>query len=479
MLTDRPSRAPELIARYAGSLHAAAPKEHHVVSALGAWLVLAVAGQAATADPEGGDAGARRAVEAALGLPLVEAGRVAVDLLAGLPPAVAAALGLWWREDQVTDRLTAYMARLPAGATREPLTGQEQLDAWARERTFGLIDRFPSEVDPRWLLVLASAVATRVSWEQPFDVVPATELAGPGRRGGFADSVTRALRSAPYEHDVRLVRTQAAGLVGANVAGSREGLAVVSVLAAADIDRAAALAAAHEVALGLNGARIGDPVSLFDVPTGASDLGEIVEEDVIIGRDDSVERGFAILPTWHASSDLDLLDGPTGDGFRGAGRLLADLLPPGEKWLEARQAAVASYTREGFQAAAVTDIGAVLSGRRAVRRTLTLCFNRPYAAVAVTVPPAGRGDIAGIHDEASTATAGFVLPVFSAWVAEPAETPTPAQTPPGPTPPDRQSRQAETTTHPTTTHPTRSASGSLADQLRRAREARRRPRDGA
>jgi hypothetical protein len=269
MLTDRhPSRNPELIARYAATLHAAAPKEHHVVSALGAWLVLAVAGQAATADPEGGDAGARRAVEAALGLPLAEAGRVADDLLAGLPPAVAAAVGLWWREDQVTDRLTAYMARLPAAATREPLTGQQQLDAWARERTFGLIDRFPGEVTADWLLVLASAVATKVSWQRPFAVVPATELARPTRRDrrrGFADAVTRALRSV-HGHDVRLVRTQAAGLVGAHAAASREGLAVVSVLAAADVDRAAALAAAHEVALGLNGARIGDPVSLFDVP---------------------------------------------------------------------------------------------------------------------------------------------------------------------------------------------------------------------
>src|SRR3954470_20646330 len=108
------------------------------------------------------------------------------------------------------------MARVPAAATREPLTGQEQLDAWARERTFGLIDRFPGEVDPDWLLVLASAVATKVSWERPFDVVPATELAGPahgGRLGGFADAVTRALRSDAWGHDVRLVRTQAAGLV--------------------------------------------------------------------------------------------------------------------------------------------------------------------------------------------------------------------------------------------------------------------------
>jgi hypothetical protein len=126
---------------------------------------------------------------------------------------------------------------------------------------------------------------------------------------------------------------------------------------------------------------------------------------------------------------LDLLDGPTGDGFRGAGRLLADLLPAGEARLAARQAAVASYTREGFEAAAVTRMVVAMSGRDVVRRTLTLRFNRPYAAVAVAVPPAGPPGVDGTHQEASTAPTGFVLPVFSAWVAEPTETPTP--------PPDR------------------------------------------
>src|SRR5881397_912651 len=79
---------------------------------------------------------------------------------AGMPgPA-----GLWRRKDQVTDRLTAYMARLPAGATREPLTGQQQLDAWARERTFGLIDRFPGEVTPDVLLVRSRAHASSCCW---------------------------------------------------------------------------------------------------------------------------------------------------------------------------------------------------------------------------------------------------------------------------------------------------------------------------
>jgi hypothetical protein len=421
-----------MIARYAATLHAAAPREHHVVSGLGAWLVLALAGQADTADSDrgtGGDAGAHRAVEAALGLPVAEAGRVAVDLLSGLSPAVAAAVGLWWREEVATDRLTAYLGRLPTGATREPLTGQQQLDAWARERTLGLIDSFPLQVTDDLMLVLASAVATKVRWWQPFDVVPATELAISGRRGGFADAVTRALRSVRGQ-DVRLVSTQAAGLVGAHVAASKDGLAVVSVLGAPDVDRAGVLAAAHEVALGLDGrriGRIGQWVSLFEVPAGRSELGEIVEETATITRG-STEEGCAVLPTWHASTDIDLLEGPTADGFGAAGRLLAGLLPPGPKRLEARQGAVASYTREGFEAAAVSGVGVALSGppppRRVLRRRLTLRFDRPYAVVAVAVEPSRLRDRAGVDQQSGGhTTTGFILPVFSAWVAKPAETP--------------------------------------------------------
>jgi hypothetical protein len=239
--------------------------------------------------------------------------------------------------------------------------------------------------------------------------------------------VTRALRSVPG-HDVRLVRTEAAGLVGAHVAASGDGLAVVSVLGARDADRAAVLTAAHEVALGLDGTRIGTPISLFDVPAGSSDLGEIVEDTARVGVGvDRVEVGYAVLPTWQASTQLDLLAGPPADGFRSAGYLLAGLLPPGPPALEARQVAVASYTREGFEAAAITALAVALSAphrpNEVPRRTLTVRFDRPYAAVAVAVEPPAQQPVAGVDAEASpTARAWFGLPVFSAWVAEPAET---------------------------------------------------------
>ncbi|MGZ4649439.1 MAG: hypothetical protein ACXV3A_02715, partial [Kineosporiaceae bacterium] len=417
------------VAGYAAALHGAARSEHHVVSPLGAWLLLALAGLA----DGGAEAGAREQLAAALGLPLRDAGRVAVELLDAPHPAVAASVGMWWRDDVATDRLRDYAARLPNAATREVLSGQEQLDGWVRERTLGLIDRFPLRVTPDVLLLLASALATTVRWLQPFTVVPGTELAAVGRPGGFADRVSRALRSVSG-HDVRLVRTRSVGLVGAHVAASGDGLAVVSVLGPADADRADVLAAAYEVARSLDGVSIGDALSLFDVPPGPSEFGEIVEDTAPSkGGLEPIERGIAVLPAWQAATELDLLRGPSAGAFGAAGQLLGALLPEHPLRLEARQVAVARYTREGFEAAAVTGLGvrlsAVLPLSEVPRRTLTLRFGRPYAAVAVAVRPPGEtrrsapGAPAARWATGRIAPAWFGVPVFSAWVAEPWETP--------------------------------------------------------
>jgi hypothetical protein len=137
-----------------------------------------------------------------------------------------------------------------------------------------------------------------------------TERARPVHRRTGEDPLTRG----------RLVRLDAK-LTPRPVGGLREQRRSAA-LSAADVDRAAVLAAAHEVALGLDGIRIGQRVSLFDVPAGRSDLGDIVEETVTVAGD-STEEGCAVMPTWHASTDMDLLEGPTADGFRAAGRLPA------------------------------------------------------------------------------------------------------------------------------------------------------------
>ena len=417
MTADELSKgAAAAVARYAAALHWAARSEHHVVSPLGAWLVLALAGLA----DDGAEAGAREQLEAALGLPLRDAGRVAVELLEQPHPAVAASVGMWWRDDVATDRLRDYEARLPKATTARLLGGQDRLDALG-PRTHPRADRPVSPPDHARRAARArlgagddGALAAAVH------VVPGTELAAVWRPGGFAGGVSRALRSVSG-HDVRLVPTRAVGLVGAHVAASGDGLAVVSVLGPADAERADVLAAAYEVARGLDGVYIGDPVSLFDVPPGPSEFGEIVEDTAPSkGGLEPIEQGIALLPAWQAATELDLLRGPSGGAFAAAGQLLGALLPERPLRLEARQVAVARYTYEGFEAAAVTGLGVRMSAVRPVsevpRRTLTLRFDRPYAAVAVAVrPPEGRPRSASGAPAAQWAT-GRIAP---AWFGVP------------------------------------------------------------
>jgi hypothetical protein len=65
---------------------------------------------------------------------------------------------------------------LPRAARTGDIPTQQSLDEWTEERTLGLIRRFPLEVSADDALLLASALATKVSWEVPYDLVPSAAL---------------------------------------------------------------------------------------------------------------------------------------------------------------------------------------------------------------------------------------------------------------------------------------------------------------
>jgi hypothetical protein len=372
------------VARYATAFHRAIGDGHHVASPLGAWLLLALAAPAAYGD-------ARDRLADVLGADVDEARAVAASLLAEPHPAVASAAATWLR-DVSTEALRGWLAGLPAQVEVGDMPTQAQADAWASEHTSGLIDAFPVTITPRTVLVLASALATRVSWVVAFDVAPAAEL---GVGSPWAGRVTRVLRSPPA-HQAFISTTRDAGDVAAHTATSTDGLAVTSVIASADAEPVAVLAAAHEIALGSVRTR-----SLFDLPLGDSPLWTVVESRSDGGNE---ERHTAVLPAWSAQSDH-ALDGPQL-GFEAAADALIALLPPGEYESAAKQSAVARYSRTGFEAAAVTAVGiraTAMREPRGVRRTAILRFGHPYAVVAVAQ---GGGPWHGV-------------PVFSAWVASP------------------------------------------------------------
>jgi hypothetical protein len=369
------------LAAYAVRMHTGAGTAHHVASPLGAWLLAALC--APVGDEE---------LAAALGADLDTAYGWASALLDQPHEAVLSAAGLWTRG-------VDWPAPLPAAVETGDLPDQAWLDAWADRHTLGLIKRFPVTVSPEVVLLLATALATKVSWEAPFDVVPGTRLAGWG-----VDAVL-ATPGVGHWHDCRIVST-AVGDVAVHTARAREDLDVTSVVAAPGVPAAEVIAAAYDIAAAPRR-------SLFDLPLGEGPLWTITERPArTTAPDGREERCTAVLPAWSADSDHDLARPELG--LPAAARSAAAALGLGVFAYEARQSAVASYTRVGFEAAAVSAM-AVATGyqepRDGVERTAELRFGHPYAVVATARDQrweAGRGTVVGPWHG---------LPVFSAWVA--------------------------------------------------------------
>ena len=191
------------LGRYAEQLHAKAGDGHHVVSPLGAWMVVALCAPAAEWERD------REALARALGADPGAAFRLAATLLSAPHPLVAAAGGLWLRSGFETPGFKSWLEALPQAVTTGDLPSQADLDDWADDHTAGLIKRFPIEITPTVVCLLASALATRVSWEVPFDVVSAAELGeGPWSHG--LGSALRAPRGDP-RHRQFLAATEGAG----------------------------------------------------------------------------------------------------------------------------------------------------------------------------------------------------------------------------------------------------------------------------
>lgn len=169
-----PERVTALVDRYARRVYPAVLEQHtgsSVSSPLGVWLLLAACVSAAAGD-------LRAALEEVLGCSADEAGELLAAFMAAPPPALRAAIALWVRASDATEKLAAWVRGLPAAVESGPMPTQQEANAWAERSTLGLIKSFPVEIDESTRIVLASALATKVSWWAPFDVVPAAEHLG-------------------------------------------------------------------------------------------------------------------------------------------------------------------------------------------------------------------------------------------------------------------------------------------------------------
>lgn len=351
-----------------------------ILSGAGAWPLLSALAEAAD-DP------ARGELAEAVGLPADEALDAARELLRILEqsPAVHTALGLWTALSVPIN--AQWAARLPSAAhgvlDPDPARAQAALDAWVEKETEGLLHHMPVQVQPSTLLVLASALTVRTQWERPFDASP---TAG---RGPWAER--RALAG--------LFRTTALSDAGFRVATSDDGpvtLATVRGHNGIDVVLALGEPDAHPGAV---------------LATAAATCGPLSEPGLRIERIESVDlarphpgpgltvteiHGFDPKPTaslqtvaFTVDAHHDLLKQAGLFGLRTASDGSVGHFP-GISGVplyvqEAAQDATASFSAEGFVAAAVTAVSmsraAAMPSSTALR--LTASFDRPFGFAAV------------------------------------------------------------------------------------------------
>ncbi len=289
-------RLPAHVARYARAFRAAAGQRHHVGSPLGAWILLALCAPAAA----GAEAGVLTGL---VGCDARSAARAAADLLADphrwwAPP--------WPRRSLPGTVSPGWLAGLPETAARGDVPVQAELDRWAREHTLGLIDRFPLLRSRDTHLILASALATRVSWQQPSGLAAAAEL---GRSSPWAGRVDRVLRAPDGGAHRAFIAGTETGDVAVHTAAARDGLLVTSVIAAPAIAAADVLAVAHQLAIAAVAGQTRDRRSLYDLPLGDGPAWTVREES---SSRAGTELCTAVLPAWSAHSPHELADPALG-----------------------------------------------------------------------------------------------------------------------------------------------------------------------
>jgi len=316
----------------------------------------------------GADDTARAELEKALGTAATDAAAgTVVDLLGGCP-AVRFAVGLWSRADLPLRK--TWLDRLPPGVhgelTGQPAVDQPRLDAWAGEHTGGLIDRMPVQVDRRTLLVLASALAVRTRWVQPFTDTSIRPASGPWAGGRIAalDRTTHGPGTVTVVD--RLTRLRVEGT---------DGIDVHLFLGEPARPAAAVLAA------GLD--------TLSTPGTDALSGGPGIEVSTVASTD-ARDRYLAVVPRFTVRAGHDLLALPEVCGLTTVADPVHSHLPgiSSEPLAvsQARQDALAEFTAEGFRAAAVTSVGFMAASVRlpsATVRQVRVTVDRPFGFAAV------------------------------------------------------------------------------------------------
>ena len=362
-----------------------------VLSGLGAWPLLAALADAA-------DGPARRELADAVGLPAEAGLDAARELLAvlGRSAAVRTALGLWTAA--TVPVRPEWVTRLPEAAHNvldpDPARAQAALNAWVEKETEGLLHQMPIQVDKRTLLVLASALTVRTRWTEPFTESPASgtgpwagqrKLVGLRRTTALADAVIRVATTNGSDGDnAGDSASHDDGPVTLATVRGRDGIDVILALGEPDARAGAVLG----TAVAASGPAPQPGVRVASVDLDSADLGPGLSVTEIASFDPQPTASLSTV-AFTVEAHHDLLAHAELFGLSAASDDETARFPGiSEVPLfvqRAAQDATASFSAEGFVAAAVTAMGMVAGAAmpRLRAKRLVAAFDRPFGFVAV------------------------------------------------------------------------------------------------
>jgi serine protease inhibitor len=397
-------RANALTARWAAECDGSST----AFSGAGVWPLLA-------ALAEGSQGPGRAELAGAVGLDAETGLTAATELISTVRACSAAwmAIGLWVRDHVPLN--PKWRDGLPPGTVGEfhpdDARTQAGLDAWVAEHTHRILDRFPLTVSQDTLLVLASALAVRTKWVEPFSDEPLRIENGP-----WAGRTINALfRRGTGLDDVRLADTPAGPITMLTVAG-RDDVDVCLVIGEPDRTAGQVLAASIDALTASAGAPanpVGAPADPSSIWPGSALLVGQRGPCLRVTQDESLDKADRLIvrtPRFDVNGGHDLLEHADIFGLDTVRRLGVAGVPadvghfpgigPSLAVGRARQGARATFTAEGFEAAAVTSVDLLAYGLPSNPvRTIWVTIDRPFGFLALHRPT------------------GLVL--VAGWVAEP------------------------------------------------------------
>lgn len=365
----------ELTARWAETVPGT---KSTVISGVSVWPLLAYLSTAADGD-------AAEQLRAAAGTPGADAATEADDLLHTLAgsAAIHMATGLWLESTiETTEWWKQHASAIPVERLPDdPARAQMMLDEWVRKTTDGLIETMPMAIDEQTMLALASAFSVRTKWIIRFRQA---EFKGNEQSVWAGMRIQGLKREELNWSSVKSLSTEGGPITLYTVQGEN-GIAVDVAMGATN--RKASEVLAHAIRFDVNS---GDAVDTTQFTT-RDDLPGVT---VGLPSHDGTPRLYVSLPRFDISSEHDLTQHADVFGIMAACDAQQGHFPKLSAYplaiKAARQHATASFTEEGFVAAAVTAMDFMGGGMTPPpeSESIGVTFDRPFAFVARDQKPA-------------------------------------------------------------------------------------------